>query len=113
MQNQCERLGTLLNVSFASYNTGPVEINKINKNIDMLRVCVDIERLHAMQNWLTSNYNLEDELSELRKVRKSHSGKWLLDSEIFQNWLAGTDKVVVLKGPPGCGKTILSSVLAS
>ncbi|KAH8825892.1 hypothetical protein DL96DRAFT_1557450 [Flagelloscypha sp. PMI_526] len=122
MQNQCERLGTLLNVSFASYNTvnepahighkRPLELNKINKNIDMLRVCVDIERLHAMQNWLTSNYNLEDELSELRKVRKPHSGKWLLDSEIFQNWLAGTDKVVVLRGPHMTQKLILCRILS-
>ncbi|KAH8793681.1 hypothetical protein DL96DRAFT_220632 [Flagelloscypha sp. PMI_526] len=124
MQNRYERLGAILNVSFAGYNTqltmnlhtsSMKEFNHINKNLqglDMVKVLVEISHLHAIQNWLTSNYLLEDEMSELRKARKPHSGKWLLESEIFQNWLAGTEKVVVLKGPPGCGKTILSSIIA-
>ncbi|KAH8793682.1 hypothetical protein DL96DRAFT_220670 [Flagelloscypha sp. PMI_526] len=77
----------------------------------MMKVFVEIGHLHAIQNWLTSNYLLEDELSDLRNLRKPHSGKWLLESEIFHSWLAGTEKVVVLKGPPGCGKTVLSSVI--
>ncbi|KAH8829731.1 hypothetical protein DL96DRAFT_1678392 [Flagelloscypha sp. PMI_526] len=98
MQTQYERLGAVLNVSFAGYNT-------FDESTHL--------RHERLVNWLTSNYLLEDELSELRKVRKPHSGKWLLESEIFQSWLAGTEKVVVLKGPPGCGKTILSSVLAN
>ncbi|KAH8829915.1 hypothetical protein DL96DRAFT_1678528 [Flagelloscypha sp. PMI_526] len=121
MQNRYERLGTILNVSLTGYNTqmsmnqhtSTIEkFNQINKNLDTVKVFVEIGHLHAIQNWLTSNYLLEDELSDLRKVRKPHSGKWLLESETFQNWLAGTEKVLVLKGPPGCGKTILSSIVA-
>ncbi|KAH8829733.1 hypothetical protein DL96DRAFT_1678394 [Flagelloscypha sp. PMI_526] len=107
MQNRYERLAAILNVSFAGYNTDNEPSHLIHESSNYLTV----GHLHAIQNWLTSNYLLEDELSELRKVRKPHSGKWLLESEIFQNWLAGTERVVVLKGPPGCGKTILSSIV--
>ncbi|KAH8829735.1 hypothetical protein DL96DRAFT_1553375 [Flagelloscypha sp. PMI_526] len=87
-------------VSMNQHGSTMNEFNQINKSLQSL------QKLDMMKNWLTSNYLLEDELSDLRKLRKPHSGKWLLESKIFLSWLAGTEKVVVLKGPHQLWQTI-------
>ncbi|KAF6802650.1 NACHT and ankyrin domain protein [Colletotrichum musicola] len=46
-----------------------------------------------------------------RKLRHKGTGSWLLKSPKFQDWVLGTLKHLWLRGIPGCGKTVLSTIV--
>ena len=45
--------------------------------------------------------------------RQEGTGTWLLDNDIFQSWLHGTERVLWCSGIPGAGKTILASTVVN
>lgn len=46
-----------------------------------------------------------------RNLRHEGTGSWILKNSIFQDWKLGLHKHLWLHGIPGCGKTVISTVL--
>ncbi|KND86460.1 Ankyrin repeat and SAM domain-containing protein 6 [Tolypocladium ophioglossoides CBS 100239] len=46
-----------------------------------------------------------------RELRHEGTGRWLLDSPVFQSWHSGSHRHLWLYGLAGCGKTVLSSTV--
>ncbi|KAH8817680.1 hypothetical protein DL96DRAFT_393885 [Flagelloscypha sp. PMI_526] len=65
----------------------------------------------GIQDWLSPNYSIQNELDAFATKRFSRSGEWILASEKFLAWLRerSSKKILVLAGPAGCGKTFLSA----
>lgn len=72
----------------------------------------------SIKRQLTDNYDMEilEWLSpdhgrgrhyEVRSRRTPGTGKWLLKSPDFQNWLMNESRILWLVGDPGCGKSTL------
>jgi Cdc6-like AAA superfamily ATPase len=47
----------------------------------------------------------------LSAKRQPDSGTWLLNSSKFKQWLADEQQILLLVGPPGAGKSVLSSLV--
>ncbi|KAL3297492.1 Pfs NACHT and Ankyrin domain protein [Colletotrichum asianum] len=46
-----------------------------------------------------------------RELRHHGTGAWLLGNPTFQDWISGTHRHLWLRGMPGCGKTVLSTIV--
>ncbi|KAF5648056.1 xylosidase glycosyl hydrolase [Fusarium sp. NRRL 52700] len=63
-------------------------------------------------DWLTKvDYGLQQ--SEFQRVQEPGTGRWLLDTSEYQNWLKTPGQTLFCRGMPGVGKTILTSGLIS
>ena len=60
--------------------------------------------------WI-SPIDMEECLSRVSKCRTQSSGGWLLRHEIFRAWLKAQHRAIWISGPPGSGKTVLSTVV--
>jgi len=75
----------------------------------LLRVQHDQEH-EAILNWLTPiDYTLQQ--NDFMNIRQEGTGKWLLDSGEFRDWLNQTGQTLCCLGIPGAGKTILTSIV--
>jgi Cdc6-like AAA superfamily ATPase len=64
----------------------------------------------AILSWLTpANYFSQQ--SDLIKRRQEGTGKWLLESNEFQQWQKGEKQILFCPGIPGAGKTITASIV--
>ncbi|GAA91491.1 ankyrin repeat-containing protein [Aspergillus luchuensis IFO 4308] len=65
---------------------------------------------HKLLEWLTTvNYATQQE--EYLKRRQEGTGKWLLGTDKFQQWIDNENKNILCTGIPGAGKTILTAVV--
>jgi len=88
-----------------------VEITRdaaVSVNREFQRVEMDNEVKSVLQ-WLSApdpstNYD------RARRSRKAGTSSWLIESEIYRRW-KGEGSMVWLYGKPGCGKTVLSSII--
>ena len=69
-----------------------------------------IQELTECAQWF-SPLNFSATQAEIRKKRQDGTGQWLLDSDIFQRWVSGGERVLWCPGIPGSGKTILASTV--
>ncbi|KAL7793811.1 hypothetical protein V8C37DRAFT_409391 [Trichoderma ceciliae] len=73
-------------------------------------------RMHHDQNtitvldWLTTVEYGAQQSDHLRR-RQQGTGKWLLDSEQFRDWLRDENQTLFCPGMPGAGKTVLTSIV--
>ncbi|KAK1854840.1 nacht and ankyrin domain protein [Colletotrichum chrysophilum] len=68
------------------------------------------QRAHNLKEWLCPAES-SDNAERARDQRYEGTGTWLLESDPFQEWLAGGCQHLCLYGPGGCGKTVLSSTI--
>lgn len=61
-------------------------------------------------NWLTPISYGPVQSNYIRK-RQKDTGQWLLDSTVFNAWVATEQKTLFCPGIPGAGKTILTSIV--
>ena len=61
-------------------------------------------------NWL-GNINYGAQQSDLFNKRQPGTGQWVLKSRQFQDWLAHSKSNLFCPGPPGAGKTIITSIV--
>ena len=84
-------------------------LSKIDISIEKL---LKAEKLRTLK-WL-SDTPLTDKQQQLRsKIEKDNknSGKWLLESEKYTDWLAESHSFIWLYGASGCGKSCLCSTV--
>ncbi|KAH6714367.1 hypothetical protein BKA61DRAFT_442366, partial [Leptodontidium sp. MPI-SDFR-AT-0119] len=65
---------------------------------------------HKILNWLTPIDYGPQQSDNLRRWQPG-TGQWLLQSKIFQDWLATSKQTLFCPGIPGAGKTILTSIV--
>ena len=68
------------------------------------------EHLRKVAEWL-SNSDYPAQQSDLINRCQEGTGQWLLDSEVFQAWLDGTESTLFCPGIPGAGKTMITSIM--
>jgi Cdc6-like AAA superfamily ATPase len=61
--------------------------------------------------WL-SPLNVQSRLQALSSIRFPGTCSWVLDLDLFQSWTEGLIKKLWCHGPPGSGKSVLSSAVA-
>ncbi|KAI1399828.1 ankyrin repeat-containing domain protein [Hypoxylon fuscum] len=68
------------------------------------------QKLQLMLEWLGAP-NPSFKHNDLRKKRAKDTGSWLLFSDAFITWREAKNSTFWLYGIPGCGKSVLSSVV--
>jgi Cdc6-like AAA superfamily ATPase len=68
------------------------------------------EENKAILDWLTS-IDYAPQQSDFIARRQEGTGQWLLESEIFQDWLMKSEQILFCPGIPGAGKTIITSIV--
>ena len=68
-----------------------------------------MQRRHDVEEWL-SPLNFFETQSDKLSRRLEGTGRWLLESPRYQDWLHGTSSVLFCPGIPGAGKTMLSAI---
>jgi Cdc6-like AAA superfamily ATPase len=74
-----------------------------------------VDRLHDRQDqvtldWLTPiDYALPQ--SDFISRRQEGTGQWLLNSDIFKNWVSQSKQTLYCPGIPGAGKTMITSII--
>jgi Cdc6-like AAA superfamily ATPase len=101
-----------------------MHVVKLNQLSQISRATKEgVDRLHTRQdererqeehqtivNWLTPvDYALKQ--SDFISQRQAKTGRWLLDSQEFQEWLKADKRTLFCPGIPGAGKTILTSIV--
>ena len=114
-----ERLKTLLNL--ASMNDVGMLTQKIKVDSEMLisdvaeikegfeRQNIDKE-CQVIGDWL-SPFDFDDIQQEIFKNCRKGTGKWMLESNGFQQWLSTHKGTLWCPGIPGAGKTYLASIV--
>ncbi|XWX02355.1 hypothetical protein V2A60_010392 [Cordyceps javanica] len=64
----------------------------------------------AILDWITTTDHGAYQ-SDAIKLRQPGTGQWLLGSENFRRWLESSNQTLYCTGPPGVGKTILTSIV--
>ncbi|RMJ13402.1 hypothetical protein CDV36_006950 [Fusarium kuroshium] len=82
----------------------------IKHGVDRLNLQQDNEQRLRTLNWLTPlDYAAQQQ--DFISRRQPGTGKWLLDSKEYQNWLTTAGHTLFCPGMPGAGKTILTSTV--
>ncbi|PYH66772.1 uncharacterized protein BO88DRAFT_392289 [Aspergillus vadensis CBS 113365] len=65
---------------------------------------------HKLLEWLTT-VNYATQQGEYFKRRQEGTGKWLLGTDKFQQWINNENKNILCTGIPGAGKTMLTAIV--
>ncbi|XRM45154.1 hypothetical protein ABZX51_008254 [Aspergillus tubingensis] len=65
---------------------------------------------HKLLEWLTT-VNYATQQGEYFKRRQEGTGKWLLGTDKFQQWINNENKNLLCTGIPGAGKTMLTAIV--
>lgn len=84
------------------------QLSSIQKDVGSIkRQLTDTYDMEILE-WLSPSHG-RGRHSEVRSRRTPGTGKWLLDTSDFQNWIdkESSQKILWLVGDPGCGKSTL------
>jgi hypothetical protein len=82
----------------------------IRDSVDKLARRQDYQEHHEILEWLTYlDYTAQQ--NDFFSRRQPGTGKWLLESAEYQNWVAGEKQTLFCPGIPGAGKTILTATV--
>jgi hypothetical protein len=86
------------------------KIMDVAKDVDKLVRVQHSQMEEAILKWLTP---IDDSPQQNKyiKTRQPGTGKWLLQSKEYQNWLKTDGQTLFCPGIPGAGKTILTSIV--
>ncbi|KAJ7476772.1 hypothetical protein FB451DRAFT_1461160 [Mycena latifolia] len=68
------------------------------------------EKRQKILDWM-SPLNFLQRQADVFSALQTGTGEWLLSEAVFQDWEAGASKVLLCKGIPGAGKTVLASLV--
>ena len=87
---------------------------KVSKGVDGVQATLsDLSNAYkdgSLERWLSApdpSSNHEAAIAQ----RHGNSGRWLLQHEAFSRWKKSRNSLLWLWGIPGCGKTVLSSIV--
>ncbi|KAA8573430.1 hypothetical protein EYC84_005016 [Monilinia fructicola] len=90
------------------------KIQEVKSSADQFYKKQDIRELNEesskILNWL-SRINHTPQQQDYIKKRHQGTGKWLLESQKFNTWVASDKQILFCPGIPGAGKTILTSIV--
>ncbi|QSZ31284.1 hypothetical protein DSL72_000847 [Monilinia vaccinii-corymbosi] len=90
------------------------QLQEMKSNADQFYKRQAIQELNQeslkIVNWLTS-IDYAPQQHDYIKQRQGETGKWLLDSQEFNNWVNSDKQKLFCPGIPGAGKTILTSIV--
>ncbi|KAJ7483613.1 ankyrin repeat domain-containing protein [Mycena latifolia] len=72
----------------------------------------DTERQRRILDWM-SPLNFLQRQADVYGTLQSGTGEWLLGEAQFQDWESGSGKVLLCRGIPGAGKTVLASLVVN
>lgn len=75
------------------------------------RYTIDVKEAQSMIDWL-SPLNFHKQQNDIFARHHPGTGRWFLESEIFETWIAELGRTLYCEGIPGSGKTILTSIVA-
>jgi hypothetical protein len=78
--------------------------------IDRLNRRQDDQDHRVIVDWLTP-VDYAPQQSDFISRRQEGTGKWLLNSNKFQEWLNQSKQTLFCQGIPGSGKTIITSIV--
>jgi len=78
--------------------------------MDQLHDRQDREYRQVILDWLTKT-DYAPRQSEIVSRRQEGSGQWLLNSDIFKNWVSQSKQTLFCPGIPGAGKTVITSIV--
>ncbi|KAI9642854.1 hypothetical protein NHQ30_008588 [Ciborinia camelliae] len=105
----------ILNLSTVSMTAEKVidiskQVTTISDGVDaIITQQIDKESIKVLK-WL-SRIDCHSKQREILSQRQEGTGEWLFESQEYQNWLDGKDKVLWCSGSPGAGKTVLTSAI--
>ena len=68
------------------------------------------QKSQAILSWLSSA-NYYSQQNDFIERQQEGTGKWLLESNEFQQWQKGEKHILFCPGIPGAGKTITTSIV--
>ncbi|KAJ7444186.1 ankyrin repeat domain-containing protein [Mycena latifolia] len=98
---ELERIKTLINLwlTMDIWDVGQKQISN-----------QDTDRRKEILDWM-SPLNFLQRQADVFGTLQTGTGEWLLSEAGFQDWEAGSGKVLLCQGIPGAGKTVLSSLV--
>ena len=91
-----------------------VAVSDIKATVSRTYHMLDQERsekvLHKVYRWLEAP-DASRNLAAAKSKRHGSTGSWFLKCKPFLNWQTGSRRCLWLNGPPGCGKTVLTSTI--
>ncbi|KAJ6438813.1 ankyrin [Purpureocillium lavendulum] len=98
----------VLNTFLGRLSTGIAVETK--RGVDQLNQRQAAQDCRAILNWLTP-VDISVQQHDHFRRRQPETGQWLLESPEYQSWLRDHGQILLCKGVPGAGKTILSAVV--
>lgn len=68
----------------------------------------DDQHFKVVTDWLSA-IDYYDQQADFSSKRQEGTGTWFLESPVFNDWIDGPNTTLFCPGPPGGGKTMLSS----
>jgi hypothetical protein len=78
--------------------------------VDRLHDRQDREYRQVILDWLTP-IDYAHQQSDFISRRQEGTGQWLLNSDIFKNWVSQSEQPLFCPGIPGAGKTMITSII--
>ncbi|KAF4943282.1 hypothetical protein FSARC_14963, partial [Fusarium sarcochroum] len=85
-------------------------VSKAGANIEEVKSKLERKEDLEILQWLTP-VNYGPQHSDYFSQRQEGTGGWLLDSNVFLEWVETNDQTLFCPGVPGAGKTILTSIV--
>lgn len=108
LRRQCGALNSLMAVDALALSTRiHKEVKEVKKEQQRWQADRDNK---AVLDWVTT-VDYSSQQSDFIGRRQSGTGKWLLDSAEYQQWIEAAKQTLFCPGIPGAGKTILTSIV--
>ncbi|KAL8668528.1 MAG: hypothetical protein Q9168_006848 [Polycauliona sp. 1 TL-2023] len=84
-------------------------IPMLESGANMIERDHDRQRHRTITDWISST-DFSTQQADIISRRQQGTGDWFIESQIFLNWLDGSNKTLFCPGIPGAGKTMISAI---
>ncbi|KAL8893733.1 MAG: hypothetical protein Q9192_004980, partial [Flavoplaca navasiana] len=86
------------------------QVSGLSQDVDDLNLKQDLQERREILAWL-SPLNFFKTQQDIFARRATGTGRWLIDSPGFQDWMSGSSQILCCPEIPGTGKSVLASVV--